>query len=56
MLIALAWIAGASLPPVSMAMRIAWARRMPEGHPTAAYSLVFLVQEVAIFTGPSCLA
>jgi predicted MFS family arabinose efflux permease len=51
-LVALAWLAGVGLPPVSVAMRIDWARRTPPEFRTATYSLVYLVQELAIFVGP----
>jgi predicted MFS family arabinose efflux permease len=51
-LIGFAWLAGLGLPPVSVAMRIEWARRMPPDRRTAAYSLVFAVQEMAVLIGP----
>jgi predicted MFS family arabinose efflux permease len=51
-LLALAWLAGTGLPPVSVAMRIEWARRRPPELRTATYSLVYLVQELALFGGP----
>jgi predicted MFS family arabinose efflux permease len=51
-LVALASLAGIGLPPVSVAMRVEWGRRTPPERRTAAYSLVFLVQELAIFVGP----
>jgi predicted MFS family arabinose efflux permease len=51
-LLAVAWLAGAGLPPVSVAMRIEWARRRPPELRTATYSLVYLVQELALFGGP----
>ncbi|HEX4817838.1 MAG TPA: hypothetical protein VFV66_34280, partial [Nonomuraea sp.] len=44
-IVALAWVAGAGLPPISLSMRIAWGRRIPDGGRTAAYSLTYLVQE-----------
>ena len=50
--VALAWLAGAGLPPVSVAMRIEWGSRMPAEARTAAYSLVYLVQELAMLIGP----
>jgi predicted MFS family arabinose efflux permease len=50
-LIALAWIAGVGLPPVSVAMRIE-AHRTPPERRTAAYSMIFLVQELAVLVGP----
>ncbi|MER7503307.1 MFS transporter [Nonomuraea pusilla] len=51
-LVALAWAAGAGLPPVSVSMRLAWGRRTDAGSRTAAYSLVYLVQELAMLVGP----
>src|SRR5205085_4816449 len=45
-----------SLPPVSTAMRVGWGQRVGEGERTAAYSLVYLVQELAILAGPLVLA
>ncbi|RJL24172.1 MFS transporter [Bailinhaonella thermotolerans] len=47
-----ACLAGAGLPPISVAMRVELGRRVPEGDRTSAYSLVYLVQELAILTGP----
>ncbi len=55
-LIALAVLAGVALPPVSTCMRVVWARLAPPQERTAAYSLVYLVQELAILTGPLLLA
>ena len=49
-------LTGLALPPVSAAMRIAWAEVAEPGERAAAYSLVYLVQEVAILTGPLILA
>ncbi|MEO3874502.1 MFS transporter [Nonomuraea sp. B12E4] len=51
-MVALAWLAGAGLPPISLSMRIAWGRRMADSGRTAAYSLVYLVQELAFLIGP----
>ncbi|MEU6780207.1 MFS transporter [Nonomuraea angiospora] len=50
--VALAWVAGAGLPPVSVSMRLEWGRRVPDEGRTAAYSLVYLVQELAMLVGP----
>ncbi|NRQ36477.1 MFS transporter [Nonomuraea sp. NN258] len=49
---ALAWTAGACLPPISVSMRIEWGRRVSADGRTAAYSLVYLVQEIALLVGP----
>jgi MFS family permease len=49
-------LTGLALPPVSAAMRVAWADVAEADERAAAYSLVYLVQEVAILTGPLLLA
>ncbi|WP_214326433.1 MFS transporter [Nonomuraea sediminis] len=49
-LVVLALVAGANLPPISVSMRLEWGR-LGEGR-TAAYSLVYLVQQLAILAGP----
>ncbi|GAA2209784.1 MFS transporter [Nonomuraea monospora] len=49
---ALAWVAGIGLPPISVSMRIEWGRRTADDGRTAAYSLVYLVQELAMMVGP----
>jgi MFS family permease len=54
-LVATGVVAGATLPPVSTCMRVVWGSAAP-GDRTAAYSLVYLTQEVAILTGPLLLA
>ncbi|MGW3346555.1 MFS transporter [Nonomuraea rubra] len=51
-MVVLAWVAGLGLPPVSVSMRIEWGRRVDARDRTAAYSLVYLVQELAMLTGP----
>ncbi|UBU12775.1 MFS transporter [Nonomuraea gerenzanensis] len=51
-MVALAWLAGLGLPPVSVSMRIEWGRGAAGRDRTAAYSLVYLVQELAMLTGP----
>lgn len=55
-LVALGVLAGASLPPVSTCMRVAWGAATGEGDRTSAYSLVYLTQELAILTGPLLLS
>ncbi|MEV4106539.1 MFS transporter [Nonomuraea sp. NPDC049695] len=50
--VALAWVAGAGLPPISVSMRIEWGHRMAGAGRTAAYSLVYLVQDLAMLLGP----
>jgi predicted MFS family arabinose efflux permease len=56
LLIALGLLAGLTLPPVSTSMRVAWGEVVGEHERTAAYSLVYLTQELAILTGPLVLA
>jgi MFS family permease len=49
-------LAGLALPPVSAAMRVEWGMRLPPSERTAAYSLVYLTQEIALLTGPLLVA
>jgi MFS family permease len=56
LLLALGLLAGIALPPVSTSMRVEWAKVVPAQERTAAYSLVYLTQELAILTGPLILA
>ena len=49
-------VAGLMLPPVSVAMRVEWGRLLPPHERTAAFSLVFLTQEIALVTGPLLIA
>jgi MFS family permease len=56
LLVAVGAAAGILLPPVSTAMRVGWGERIGADDRTAAYSLVYLVQEVAILAGPLVLA
>lgn len=55
LLIVLGVVAGLALPPVSTSMRARWGEIAGEGERTAAYSLVYLVQEVSILAGPLIL-
>jgi MFS family permease len=55
-LIVLSGLAGLGLPPVSTTMRAEWGRRLPANAHTAAYSLVFLTQEIALLVGPLLIA
>jgi MFS family permease len=48
--------AGLALPPVSVAMRVEWGRHVPANERTAAFSLVYLTQEIALVTGPLLIA
>jgi MFS family permease len=54
-LVLLGCAAGLSLPPVSTSMRVEWAATAGDDR-TAAYSLVYLTQELSILTGPLVLA
>ena len=54
-LIVLGAVAGLSLPPVSTSMRVIWGA-IAAADRTAAYSLVYLVQELSILAGPLLLA
>ncbi len=56
LLVALGCLAGLALPPISTSMRLEWARLEPGDDRTAAYSLVYLTQELAILAGPLVLA
>lgn len=56
LLVGLGAVAGLALPPVSTSMRVIWGAHVAADERTAAYSLVYLVQELAIFTGPLILA
>lgn len=51
-MVVLSWVAGVGLPPISVSMRIEWGRRMAAEGRTTAYSLVYLVQELAMLVGP----
>ena len=52
LLLALGVIAGLALPPVSTAMRVAWGEMVPAEDRTAAYSMVYLTQELSLLSGP----
>lgn len=55
-LVVLGVLAGAGLPPVSTSMRVEWGALVRPDERTAAYSLVYLVQELSILVGPLVLA
>jgi MFS family permease len=55
-LVALGVLAGASLPPVSTCMRVAWGAATAGRDRTSAYSLVYLTQQLAILAGPLLLS
>jgi MFS family permease len=52
LLLGLGVIAGLALPPVSTAMRVAWGETVPAEDRTAAYSMVYLTQELSLLSGP----
>jgi predicted MFS family arabinose efflux permease len=56
LLVVLGCVAGLALPPVSTSMRVEWAKLVAGDDHTAAYSLVYLTQELAILAGPLILA
>ena len=56
LLIALGILAGLALPPISTSMRASWGELDLDGGRTAAYSLVYLVQELSILIGPLILS
>jgi MFS family permease len=56
LLIVLGVLAGLALPPVSTSMRARWGEFADKQERTAAYSLVYLVQELSILAGPLILA
>jgi MFS family permease len=55
-MVPLSAVAGLALPPVSVAMRVEWGRHVPANERTAAFSLVYLTQEIALVTGPLLIA
>jgi MFS family permease len=55
-MIALGVVGGAALPPISTSMRVVWGAAFPAGERTAAYSLVYLTQELSILVGPLVLS
>jgi MFS family permease len=55
-LVVLGVLAGVALPPVSTSMRVVWGEAAGDGDRTAAYSLVYLTQELSILAGPLLLA
>jgi MFS family permease len=56
LLVVLGVVAGLALPPVSTSMRARWGEVVTGGERTAAYSLVYLVQELSILAGPLVLS
>lgn len=56
LLIALGIVAGLALAPVSTAMRVVWGEAVGDGDRTAAYSMVYLTQELSLLVGPLVFA
>ncbi len=56
LLVVLGCLAGLALPPVSTSMRVEWRKLVVGDDHTAAYSLVYLTQELSILAGPLILA
>jgi MFS family permease len=56
LMIALGVVGGGALPPVSTSMRVVWGAAFPAEERTAAYSLVYLTQELSILVGPLVLS
>jgi MFS family permease len=55
-LIVLGALAGLALPPLSPTMRVLWGALASEAERTAAFSLVYLTQQLSVLTGPLLLA
>ena len=56
LLLVLGVIAGLWLAPISTAMRVAWGQAAGEDDRTAAYSMVYLIQELSLLTAPLIFA
>jgi MFS family permease len=56
LLIVLGVVAGLALPSISTAMRVAWGEAAGDGDRTAAYSMVYLTQELSLLTAPLIFA
>ena len=56
LLVVLGAVAGLALPPISTAMRVAWGEAVGEGDRTAAYSMVYLTQELSLLIAPLIFA
>jgi hypothetical protein len=56
LLLVLGVAAGLALPPVSTAMRVAWGEAAGDGDRTAAYSMVYLIQELSLLVAPLIFA
>ncbi len=56
LLLVLGVLAGLALPPISTAMRVAWGEAAGDDDRTAAYSMVYLIQELSLLTAPLIFA
>src|SRR6185312_4579924 len=56
LLLVLGVLAGLALAPISTAMRVAWGEAAGDDDRTAAYSMVYLIQELSLLTGPLIFA
>jgi MFS family permease len=56
LMVALGIVGGLALPPISTSMRAVWGELSTDDGRTAAYSLVYLVQELSILLGPLILS
>ena len=56
LLLVLGVAAGLALPPVSTAMRVAWGEAAGDDDRTAAYSMVYLIQELSLLVAPLIFA
>jgi predicted MFS family arabinose efflux permease len=56
LLLVLGALAGLTLAPISTAMRVAWGEAAGDDDRTAAYSMVYLTQELSLLTAPLIFA
>jgi MFS family permease len=56
LLLVLGLVAGLALAPISTAMRVAWGEAAGDDDRTAAYSMVYLIQELSLLTAPLIFA
>jgi MFS family permease len=56
LLLVLGVLAGLALPPISTAMRVAWGEAVGDDDRTAAYSMVYLIQELSLLIAPLIFA
>jgi MFS family permease len=56
LLLVLGVVAGVGLAPISTAMRVAWGEAAGDDDRTAAYSMVYLIQELSLLTAPLIFA